>query len=215
MLTEVEPQNQKTLADFLVTAKRLGIRIVDIADLAPKGDKLHYRRSDGKLVPIHRIYNRAIVDKVIGKRIQLPFDCTELFDVEWAGHPNWYFHISKFSLPFFDNPAVPPAVFLSDWLAGKGRDLLRAGNVFRARGVAYENSLLKPLYSFAGQGIEFSLALVDLESIPIESRGDYLLQQRVSFDPVIVTPHGMTQAEIRILNVSLDGGELQPVLPLF
>ena len=106
-------------------------------------------------------------------------------------------------------------MFLSDWLAGKGRDLLRAGDVFKARGVAYENSLLKPLYSFAGQGIEFSLALVDLESIPIESQGDYLLQQRVSFDPVIVTPHGMTQAEIRILYVSSDGGELQPVLSLF
>lgn len=88
MLTEVEPQNQKTLADFLVTARRLGIRIVDIADLAPKGDKLHYRRSDGTLVPIHRIYNRAIVDEVIRKRIQLPVDCTEPFDVEWAGHPN-------------------------------------------------------------------------------------------------------------------------------
>ena len=105
-------------------------------------------------------------------------------------------------------------MFLSDWLAGKGRDRLRAGEVPTARGVVYENLLLKPLYSFAGQGIEFSPALVDLEAIPIESRGDCLSQQRVSFDPVIVTPHGMNQAEIRILNVSPDGGELQPVLSL-
>jgi hypothetical protein len=214
VLTEVDPLNQKTLGDFLVTAERLGIHIVDIAELVPKGNKLHYRRPDGTLVPIHRIYNRAIVDELIRKHVELPFDCTQPFDVEWAGHPNWYFHISKFSLPFLDHPAVPPAVFLSDWLDGKGHNRILAGETASPRGIVYENLLLKPLFSFAGKGIEFSPALVDLQAIPAESRREYLLQQRVSFEPVIETPFGPTQAEIRILYLWPEDGNLEPVLSL-
>ncbi len=214
VLTDVDPLNQKTFADFHVTQEHLGIQIVDIADILPRGDKLHYRRADGVLVPIKRIYNRAIVDELIRKQVELQFDCTQAFDVEWAGHPNWYFHISKFSLPYLDHPAVPPAVFLSDWLEGKGRDRLKPGETVSPRGVVYEDLLLKPLFSFAGKGIEFSPTLADLEAIPEETRGEYLLQQRVSFAPVIETPCGPTQAEIRILYVWPDGGNLEPLISL-
>jgi hypothetical protein len=214
VLTDVDPLNQKTFADFHVTQEHLGIQIVDIAELIPRGNKLHYRRADGTLVPIKRIYNRAIVDELIRKQVELQFDCTQAFDVEWAGHPNWYFHISKFSLPYLDHPSVPPAVFLSDWLKGKGRDRLEPGETATPRGVVYENLLLKPLFSFAGKGIEFSPALADLEAIPEEARGEYLLQQRVSFAPVIETPCGPTQAEIRILYVWPDGGNLDPLISL-
>jgi hypothetical protein len=214
VLTEVDPWHQKTLADFLVTADRLKIQIIDIAQLVPVGNKLHYRDADGALVPIHRIYNRAIVDELIAKKIELPFDCTQPLDVEWAGHPNWYFHVSKFSLPYLDHPAVPPAVFLNDWLAGRNRERLNAGEVDTPEGPRYEQLLLKPLFSFAGKGIQFSPTLAELEAIPEESRGEYLLQQRVAFEPVIDTPHGMTQAEIRILYVWPDGGDLQAVLSL-
>jgi hypothetical protein len=214
VLTEVDPWHQKTLADFLVTADRLQIQVVDIAQLVLKGNKLHYRRPDGVLVPIHRIYNRAIVDELIAKNIKLQFDCTQPLDVEWAGHPNWYFHVSKFSLPYLKHSAVPPAVFLSDWLAGRHRERLSAGETRSQDGVRYEKLLLKPLFSFAGKGIQFSPKLADLEAIPEEARGEYLLQQRVAFESVIDTPHGMTQAEIRILYVWPDEGDLEPVLSL-
>jgi hypothetical protein len=208
-LTEVEPEEQKTLPDFLITADRLGIEIVDIAKLVPqprpgKLPRLSYRKN-GRLIPIHRIYNRAIVDEVIRKQIHLPFDYRESFDVEWAGHPNWYFHLSKFSIPYLDDPAVPPAVFLSDWYAGKGREKLPEKR---------ENWILKPLFSFAGKGIQFAPTDDDLAAIPIHLRREYLLQERVSFEPVIETPHGPTQAEIRILYLWPDGQKLQPVLSL-
>src|ERR1019366_7871491 len=98
VLAEVDPFNQKTLPDFLVTQRRLGISIVDIASLVPLGNKLHYRDASGRLVPIHRIYNRAIADELIARRVHLPFDLTHSWDVEWASHPNWYFLISKFSI---------------------------------------------------------------------------------------------------------------------
>lgn len=209
VLTEVEPQKQKTLPDFLVTAERLGIKIVDIAELVPdiqpgKPTRLCYNNGK-KQVPIRRIYNRAIVDELMRKRIELPFDYRESFDVEWAGHPNWYFHISKFSIPHLDHPAVPPAVFLNDWMAGKGRKRLPEDR---------EQWILKPLFSFAGKGIGFAPSDEMLSAIPKNQRHEYLLQQRVQFEAVIETPHGWTQPEIRILYLWPDGGKLEPVLPL-
>ena len=223
VLTEIDPEHQKTRPDFQLTALRLGISVVDIRTLEAAGNKLHYRDSNGRLVPIHRIYNRAIADELIARRIQLPFGLTDPWDVEWAGHPNWYFLISKFSIPWLSrasggHPAVPPAVFLNDFLEGSGRqDLEAAGVPLPARagpGTVYGDLLLKPLFSFAGKGIQFDPTQGQLEEIPPHLRGGYLLQQRMSFAPTIETPHGLTQAEIRILYLWPDGGVLTPVLPL-
>ena len=222
VLTEVDPMHQKTRPDFEVTARRLGISVVDIAALEPAGSKLHYRNQNGRLVPIHRIYNRAIVDELIARNIQLPFDLTREWEVEWAGHPNWYFLISKFSLPWLcrppgSHPVVPPAVFLDDFLEGPGRSALEEAGVPMPRqsgSDAYPDLLLKPLFSFAGKGIQFDPTQAQLESIPAPARGEFLLQQRLNFVPTIETPHGLTQAEIRILYLWPDDGTLTPVLSL-
>jgi len=209
ILSEVDPLHQKTLPDFLITAEHLGITIEDVARLVKieqrEGPPKLYRRDGDRLVPVHRIYNRAIVDELIRRNIQLPFDYRERLDVEWAGHPNWYFHISKFSIPFLDHPAVPAAVFLSDYMAGRGRERLPSDR---------ESLILKPLFSFAGKGIEFGPSDETLAAIPEAQRGEYLLQERVHFEPVIDTPCGPTQAEIRILYLWPDGGDLDPVLSL-
>ena len=223
VLTEVDPQHQKTLPDFNITARRLGIAVVDIASLQVIQNKLHYRDSAGRLVPIHRVYNRAIADELIARRIELPFDLTGPIDVEWAGHPNWYFLISKFSIPWLSRSTanhlvIPPAVLLSDFLAGPGRAELAAAGVPVARdngpNTVYSDLLLKPLFSFAGKGIQFDPTQAQLEAIPVQQRSEYLLQQRMSFLPNIETPHGLTQAEIRILYVWPDGGNLTPALSL-
>ena len=223
VLTEVDPQHQKTRPDFEVTARRLGIAVVDIGSLHAAGDKLHYRNRHGRLVPIERIYNRAIVDELIARKIQLPFDVTREWDVEWAGHPNWYFLISKFSIPWLSrSPArrtvVPPAVFLDDFLSGSGREQLRDAGVSipdsDGPDTVYRNLLLKPLFSFAGKGIQFDPTRGELEAIPEGERGGYLLQQRMDFVPTIETPHGLTQAEIRILYLWPDRGTLIPALSL-
>lgn len=223
VLTEIDPLHQKTRPDFEITAQRLGITVVDIASLHPIGNKLHYRNQTGKLVPVHRIYNRAIADELIARKIQLPFDLTKPWDLEWAGHPNWYFLISKFSLPWLSrppvrHPAVPPAVFLPDFLEGGGRQQLQESGVALpdsvGAGTVYHDLLLKPLFSFAGKGIAFDPTQAQLESIPPENRREYLLQQRMNFVPTIETPHGMTQAEIRILYLWPDRGTLTPALSL-
>jgi hypothetical protein len=222
VLTEVDPKHQKTWPDFAVTARKLGIAIVDISQIEPIGNKLHYRKGR-QLVPIDRIYNRAIADELIARNIQLPFDLTRAWQVEWAGHPNWYFLISKFSIPWLSRPpgqfpVVPPAVFLSDFLEGAGRDELAGAGVplpgESGPGTVYHDLLLKPLFSFAGKGIQFDPTQAELEAIPANQRSEFLLQQRMHFVPTIETPHGPTQAEIRILYLWPDRGTLKPVLSL-
>jgi hypothetical protein len=204
VLLEIDPAHQKTLPDFHVYEDKLHIATVDIAKLQKQGNRLFYQRN-GRDIPIHRIYNRAIVDELQRKNIQLPFDYRDPLEVEWAGHPNWYFRISKFSLPYLNHPSVPKAVFLDDWFAQRNLEGLPPQR---------ENLLLKPLYSFAGKGIQFAPTDEDLQSIPAADRHLYLLQERVAFEPTIKTPHGSTQAEIRIMYLWPDGGGLQPVISL-
>lgn len=196
VLMEIDPAHQKTLPDFTETEGRWGVRAIDITAIVRKGRTLFYPR-DGTLVPIRRIYNRTILDELVRRRVTPPFDYREDLDVEWAGHPNWYFRISKFSLPWLKHPAVPRSWFLD-----------RLEEVPADR----ENFVLKPLYSFAGTGVIFEPTDADLAAIPPDRRHEYVLQERIRFTPVIDTPHGPTQVEIRIMYVWLD--RLTPVLPL-
>jgi hypothetical protein len=198
ILMEIDPEHQKTQPDFLVTQRELGIAIVDILSLKKRGAKLFYAK-DGREIEVRRIYNRCIVDELERKGVTLPFDLRDPLDVEWAGHPNWYFRISKFSIPLLKHPSVPRTVFLDQ---------------VRAVPLDNQNYLLKPLYSFAGVGIKFAPTQADLDAIPPEQRHNYILQERVYFQPVIQTPHGLTQMEIRMMYVWPERGELTCVLPL-
>jgi hypothetical protein len=198
ILLEIDPFQQKTLPDFLLTRERLGIAIVNIRDLIKGRRKLFYAEG-GRRISVARIYNRCIVDELVRKNVQLPFDLRDELDVKWVGHPNWYFRISKFSIPFLHHASVPRARFLDE---------------VRTMPEHRENWVLKPLYSFAGVGIKFNPTDHDIAAIPAGERHNYLLQERVRFEPVIETPHGPTQMEVRIMYVWPEGGELTPVLPL-
>jgi hypothetical protein len=223
VLTEIDPLHQKTRPDFEITSQRLGIQVVDITKLGVVGNKLHYSSEDGWMVPIRRIYNRAIADELIARGVRLPFSLNHPWPVEWAGHPNWYFLISKFSIPWLSkrpwaHPVVPPGVFLNEFLDGPGRTELESAGVPIAANAGpetvYGELLLKPLFSFAGKGIQFDPTQAQLENIPADERSGYLLQQRMRFAPTIATPYGPTQAEFRILYLWPDGGRLTPALSL-
>ncbi len=196
ILMEIHPQEQKTLPDFLLTEKLLGVHTVDIVDIKREGSRLSYER-DGKRIPIRRIYNRAIVDELERKNVKLSFDWRDDLDVEWAGHPNWYFRISKFSIPYLKHASVPKTWFL-DRLQEIPADL--------------ENYALKPLYSFAGLGVVIAPKKEDIAAIPAEKRPYYILQERMNFEPVIETPFGGTKAEVRVMYIWLD--RLTPVLTI-
>jgi hypothetical protein len=196
ILMEIHPLEQKTLPDFLLTEKMLGIKTVDIQAIKKQGAQLYYERNGGR-IPIRRIYNRAIVDELQRKNVKLAFDWRDDLDVEWAGHPNWYFRISKFSIPYLRHASVPRTWFL-DRLERIPDNL--------------QDYALKPLYSFAGLGVVIGPKRDDIETIPAAKRADYILQERMQFEPVIETPHGETKAEVRVMYVWQD--ELKAVLTI-
>jgi hypothetical protein len=192
VLMEIDPWQQKTRHDFLLTEQMLGVRTVDIATVRKEGRALFYEH-DGKTIPIRRIYNRAIVDELVRRGIQTAFDFRDELDVEWAGHPNWFFRLSKFSLPYLEHPAVPRTQFLD--------------RVERVENP--ERYVLKPLYSFAGTGVIVGPTAEQIAAVPEEQRSGYILQERVDFEPVLETPFGANKMEVRIMYVWLD--RLRPV----
>jgi hypothetical protein len=197
VLMEIDPLRQKTLPDFTVTEAEWGIRAVDTKEVIRDGRRLFYRR-DGRLTPIARIYNRVIPDELERSGVIMPFDYRDEIDVEWIGGPDWFFRISKFSIPWLNHPWVPETRFLSDVTEmPSNRD----------------EWLLKPLFSFAGGGIIFSPTDNDVTAIAPDRRHLYILQRRVAFTPVIRTQEGDTQAELRIMMVR-EGDAYRAVMPL-
>ncbi len=184
ILLEIEPHKQNTAIDFWITEQNTGVKPVCISEIIREGRQLYYLR-DGVKTPVYRIYNRVIFDELL-RREDLPrqFNLTEDVDVEWAGHPNWFFRISKYTMPFLQSKYVPECRFLSDYEAFP-KDL--------------ENYVLKPLFSFSGQGVKFHVTQADLDEIPTEERKNYLLQRKVKYEPVLQAPDGKVKVEIRLL----------------
>ncbi|MGI8960068.1 MAG: hypothetical protein ACR2IV_09970 [Bryobacteraceae bacterium] len=189
ILLEIDPYEQKTLADFLLTRKLLGIRIASITDIKKRGRKLYFEG-----IEVKRIYNRAIVDELVRKNVQADFEFTDGLDVEWAGHPNWFFRLSKFSLPWFRHVCVPETRLVSD-MKTLPHDL--------------NDWVLKPLYSFAGLGVKISPLKDEIQAIPESERSNFILQRKMDFVPTLETPSGMTKVETRIMYIW--DGELKPV----
>jgi hypothetical protein len=184
VLLEIEPEKQKTRVDFEVTERLLGVRAVSAAEVIVRGDRVYYRDASrgGREVPIERIYNRVIFDEVERRGLDFGPLFREPLAVEWVGHPNWFWKISKFSLPFLRGPHCPECHFLAD-LDDYPPDL--------------ENYVLKPLFSFAGLGVEVGVTAERLRSI--ERPEDYILQRRVDYGPAIATPDGPAKAEVRMM----------------
>lgn len=185
ILLEVEPDKQNTAIDFYSTAHILGINILCITDLKKEGRKLFYLDEERNKVRVERIYNRVIFDE-LDQRVDLEreFYFKDEVDVEWVGHPNWFFRISKYILPLFDSPYVP-ATFYLDELTEYPEDL--------------ENYVLKPLYSFSGTGIQLDVTREILDNI--EDRKNYILQKKVEYAPVIDTPSEPAKCEVRMMMI--------------
>jgi hypothetical protein len=204
VLLEIEPLGQKTLPDFTATEKLIGVTPVCITDLVRRGRRLCYRR-EGREVEIRRLYNRVIIDELVRREIVPAFDLREELEVEWAGHPNWYFRWSKFSLPYLNrlnHPAVPRAWFL-DQPETSPKEL---GDL--------KNFVLKPLFSFAGTGVKVDVTPADLAAIPAAERGGYLLQERVDYAPLVETPDEPSKVEIRIMFIWPEDGAPRAVTTL-
>ena len=190
IILEVEPEKQVTAIDFYIAKHWLGIKAICVSDVIREGKSLFYRK-DGRLIKIERIFNRVIFDELI-RRDDLPrqFYLTEEADIEWIGHPNWFFRISKHTLPLIDSPYSPKAYLLSE-LDEYPPDL--------------QNYVLKPLYSFAGTGVIININRFDLDAI--EDRENYILQRKVESAPVVPTPDVHAKAEVRMMMLWERGAE--------
>jgi len=186
ILLEIEPQKQKTRIDFDCCERMLGVRSVCLTEVIKRGKKLFYK-SEGREIPIHRIYNRVIFDELQARPdLQSAFRLTDEVDVDWAGHPNWFFKISKFSLPFLKSKYIPKTYFLSD---------------LKETPSNLENYVLKPLFSFAGAGVKFDVQPQDLTTIPEDEKPNYILMEKVQYQPLVQTLDIPAKVEIRLLTV--------------
>lgn len=191
ILLEIKPHEQKTRIDFYCTQDYLGIVPVCLTELIQEGRHLFYLHpATGKKTPIRRIYNRMIFDELhtAAGRLGSSFvDIRQDFDVEWIAHPNWFYRVSKFTLPFIRHPFVPPTWFLNE-LKQPPADL--------------ENYVLKPLFSFAGQGVIIDVQPADLE---VKDPENWILQRKVTYANLIPTPDVPAKAEIRMMYLWPDG----------
>lgn len=188
-LLELDPWNQKTCPDFSAMEELLGLAVVDIRAVRVFDRVPHYERN-GRWVPIRRIFNRTIVDELQRKNVAIPFQWSDQLDVSWAGHPNWYFRISKFVLPYLDHPTVPRARFLHE-VDPLPEDL--------------DRYVLKPLYSFAGVGVVVGPSREEIERIPVGDRHNWLLQERITYADALETPEGGTRVELRYMLIWPEG----------
>ena len=184
ILLEIEPEKQKTRIDFAATETLLGIRSVCLTNIKKRGRELFYER-DGREMRVDRIYNRVIFDELIRRPdLDLPFRFQDDLDVQWVGHPNWYFRISKHSLPLLKTEHTSPAFFADEFPAGEKID----------------DFVLKPLYSFAGLGVDMEPTLEKLSAI--ENPQEWILQKKVQYAEFVPTPNGpKSKAEIRMMFV--------------
>ena len=185
ILLEIEPEKQNTKIDFYYCKRDIGIPVICVTELIQKGKKLFYSNDKGLEVEVKRIYNRVIFDELdLRTDLQLNFDFSADLEVEWAGHPNWFFRISKFILPYLKGKYFIETTLLSD-LKEIPTDL--------------ENYVLKPLFSFSGSGVIFHVKKEDIEAV--KEKDLYILQKKVDYLPIIQSPDGKVKAEVRLLAV--------------
>lgn len=195
ILLEIFPRKQKTRIDFYCTEEHTGIKMVCLTELIKEGKKLYYL-NEGKKTEVKRIYNRVIFDDLqqqapeVQEKGKIFF---EELDVEWCPHPNWFYRISKYTLPLIRHPYVPPTFFLHE-IKQMPADL--------------ENYVLKPLFSFAGQGVIIDVTKEDIEKV--KDPENWILQRKVKYADVIQTPDIPAKAEIRIFYFWKDG-DARPV----
>lgn len=180
ILLEIFPQQQKTRLDFHCTEKALGIKTVCLSELIEDGNKLFYLR-DGKQTRIRAIYNRLIFDDLQQQPgWEKMTDLTKGYDVKWMPHPNWFYRVSKFTLPFLSGNSIPDTFFLNEL----------------TQPVNLEDYVLKPLFSFAGQGVVINVTQADIDRIPDPE--NWILQKKVQYADIVETPTGKAKAEVRL-----------------
>lgn len=183
ILLEIKPEQQKTKIDFYCTEAITGIPIVCISELFQKVDGIYYKKN-GISHKVERIFNRMVFEELLAqdKSILEKWDLLRSSnDIEWVTHPHHFFRFSKYSIPFLKGEAIPTTQFLDK---------------IKLLPNPLSKYILKPLFSFAGQGVHIDLTENIIKDI--QDRSNWILQEKVDYAPIIDTPTGPTKAEIRL-----------------
>ena len=86
-------------------------------------------------------------------------------------------------LPYIQSDYVPKSRFVHEILDDLPANL--------------EDYVLKPLYSFSGEGVKFDLTPQDL--LELRKPDEYILQEKVTYAPVIRTPNEPAKVELRLM----------------
>jgi hypothetical protein len=186
VVLEVAPEKQKTRLDYAISKKFWGIDAICISKIKKSGKDIYYE-SEGKKIGIERIYNRLILDDLERNYPDLKptFDIKEEHNAAWISHPNWFYRVSKFSLPLFKSKYIPESNYLSD---------------LKEIPLNLENYVLKPLFSFAGAGVNIDVTRQDIENI--KNPENYLLQKKIDYAPCITDVNGeKIKCELRMLYI--------------
>ncbi len=197
VLMDVNAPHQKTAIDFHITQQYIGTPVISLSDLELDDNKLYYRIGSEKK-PIKRIYNRLIFDEIDNDPdiFNKVVDIRKAIDVEWITHPNWFYRVSKFTMPFLKGDYIPKTQFLHQ-VKETPTDL--------------ENYVLKPLFSFAGQGVIIDVTGSDIKQI--NDPENWILQEKVNYEPVVQAPDGGVKVEIRLLYL-WPNGDARPTLAI-
>ncbi len=195
-LVDFKPLEQKTFPDFAATQRLVGMAPTDICELQLRGNVVFHHRG-GALQPLRRIYMRAICDELEQHGVEVPFSWNEPPMVEWVVHPNWYFLMSKYSLPFLQHSTVPRTIFC---------DTLTR--------IPDGRFVLKPLFAFAGKGVNIQPSDADLMAIPKQERSKWILMEKVDYAPVLATPEGQNFVEVRCMVIWEEGARPRPTMSL-
>lgn len=196
ILLELFPEQQKTRIDFWATTNALGIDVVCMTEVLKEGKKL-YRIKEGKKIPIHRIYNRVIMDELLQiEDLKVNFKLSDDLDVQWVCHPDWFFLISKCIVPMLKHENVPSSYYLNDYPSD----------------IDLEEYVLKPLFSFAGKGVNLHPDQKAIDAI--DNKANYILQKKVTYVPVIPTKTKKnSKAEVRMMFIwSKEESRFKPVI---
>jgi hypothetical protein len=183
VLLELYPEQQKTRIDFYCTQHYFAIPVVCITEIFKIGKALYYQR-EGIDIKIDRIYNRIVADELKKQSAEIKEKAAILYsdlDASWVTHPNHFFRISKYLLPFLKHDWIPKTEFV-DQIETIPHHI--------------ENYILKPLFSFAGQGVIIDVQASDFESIT--DPANWIMQEKVTYAPCVETPDGVAKAEIRL-----------------
>lgn len=187
-LMDTDALQQKTAIDFLITAQLLGIKILSLTDIIKEGNNLFYKDGENR-IQLKRIYNRLIFDEIDGQTglFTNSFDPREKLNIEWITHPNWFYRISKYTMPFLKSKFVPETHFL---------------NTLNNIPANLENYVLKPLFSFAGMGVIIDVTADDIRNI--NDPENWILQKKVIYEPIVQSPDGGVKVEIRLMYLWAD-----------